>query len=262
MILEEQPDGVFLGGDLLPRPEFKQSDVVDFLNDFIREKFKKIKDVTEEETKIFVIMGNDDPKIFEKELERLDRDGLLEYVNEETRKFRNLFVTGYSFVPPTPFRLKDWERYDVSRYVGVGAVSPENGTRTVEISDYKEKYGTIEEDLSRLAENSPLEKTIFLFHSPPYDTALDRADLDDKEVDHAPVDVHVGSIAIKRFIEEKQPLLTLHGHVHETVKLTGTWEEKIGDTFSFTGAHEEEELVVVKFNTDRLEDSTRDTIRY
>jgi len=40
-----------------------------------------------------------------------------------------------------------------------------------------------------------------VLHSPPYDTGLDRAALDGRSVDHAPLDVHVGSIAIRRFIE-------------------------------------------------------------
>ncbi len=44
-------------------------------------------------------------------------------------------------------------------------------------------------------------------------------------VDHVPLDVHVGSIAIRRFIEARQPLAALHGHVHESARLTGAWRE-------------------------------------
>ena len=42
-----------------------------------------------------------------------------------------------------------------------------------------------------------------------------------------------GSIAIERFIEDRQPLLTLHGHVHESARLTGSWQEKIGRHIAF-----------------------------
>lgn len=42
---------------------------------------------------------------------------------------------------------------------------------------------------------------------------------------YAPMDVHVGSIALRRFIEARQPLLTLHGHVHESARLTGSWHQ-------------------------------------
>ena len=44
-------------------------------------------------------------------------------------------------------------------------------------------------------------------------------------VDHVPLDVHVGSIAVRRFIEARQPLVTLHGHVHESARLTGAWRD-------------------------------------
>jgi Icc-related predicted phosphoesterase len=67
-------------------------------------------------------------------------------------------------------------------------------------------------------------------------------------VDHAPLDVHVGSIAIRRFIEARQPLVTLHGHVHESARLTGSWQEKIGRTFCFSAAHDGPELAVVFFD--------------
>jgi len=30
-------------------------------------------------------------------------------------------------------------------------------------------------------------------------------------------DMHVGSFAVRQFIEKYQPHLTLHGHIHETV---------------------------------------------
>jgi Icc-related predicted phosphoesterase len=163
-------------------------------------------------------------------------------------------------VPPTPFQLKDWERYDVSRYVDVGAISPEKGKRTVDIPLDEIKYTTMAEDLEELSKKSPLENTIFLFHSPPYNSLLDRADLHGKMVDHAPLDVHAGSIAIQRFIDKKQPFLTLHGHVHESARLTKHWKERFGKTFSFTAAHDGPELALVRFNTHDLKKATRELI--
>ena len=79
-------------------------------------------------------------------------------------------------------------------------------------------------------------------------------------IDHAPVDVHVGSIAIKRFIMKEQPLLTLHGHVHESTRITGNWREKFGETFSFNAAHDGHELSLIRFNTNNLSDATRSLI--
>ena len=87
-----------------------------------------------------------------------------------------------------------------------------------------------------------------LFHSPPYQTSLDRAALDNHIVDHVPLDVHVGSIGIKRFIEEKQPLITLHGHIHESSRLTGQWFEYIGNTLAVNGSCDSPELSLVSFD--------------
>ncbi len=260
MMEKEVPDGVFIGGDILPSGVNRIKDPKEFLDNFLSEELRKLEDSLEDKTKIFIIMGNDDPRIYEKYLKSMDKEGLLHYVHDRTERFDGFYVTGYNFVPPTPFRLKDWERYDVSRYVGVGAVSPEKGTRTVDVSDYKMKYATIKEDLEELSKNSPQEKTLYLFHTPPYETQLDRADLDGKKVDHAPMDVHVGSIAVKRFIEQKEPFITLHGHVHETVDLTGNWKEKIGGTFSFTGVHSGKRLSLVRFDTEEPENAVRTLI--
>jgi Icc-related predicted phosphoesterase len=62
---------------------------------------------------------------------------------------------------------------------------------------------------------------IFNLHVPPYDSGLDTAArLDDefRPVTSAgePVMVPVGSTAVRQLIEEVQPLLSVHGHVHES----------------------------------------------
>ncbi len=77
-------------------------------------------------------------------------------------------------------------------------------------------------------------------------------------MDHAPVDVHVGSIAVRRFIEARQPLLTLHGHVHESARLTGTWQDRIGRTVCLSAAHDGPELALVRFDLERPGEATRE----
>jgi len=167
-------------------------------------------------------------------------------------------VYGYAYIPPSPYLLKDWERYDVSRYVDPGCVSPEEGRRSIPISDHGKKYTTIQEDLEILVGDDNLERAVFLFHSPPYKTNLDRAALDGKEIDHVPLDVHVGSIAVQRFIQQRQPLVTLHGHVHESARLTGSWRDQLGRTHAFTAAHDGPELALVRFDLENLGAATRE----
>ncbi len=260
VIRGEGPDAVFIGGDILPGFIGSKKKVKDFLDEYLFNPLSEIRDRSNRDIRCFVIMGNDDPREFEQILLEADERGEVDYINQKCKRYENTDICGYSFVPPTPFQLKDWEKYDVSRYTDVGAISPEKGTRTVDVPDNGIRYSTIKEDLDELVGQTISDRTIYLFHSPPYETNLDRADLDGKKVQHVEMDVHVGSIAIQRFIEENQPMMTLHGHVHETVELTGEWKDVIGKTPCFTGVHSGEELALIRFDTDKLEDASREMI--
>jgi Icc-related predicted phosphoesterase len=205
-----------------------------------------------------MILGNDDARIEE---DRIKKHELLwTYVHNRRIAWSDLSIYGYACVPPTPFMLKDWERYDVSRYVDPGCVSPEEGVHSIPADPHDVRYGTIARDLADLAPTEPLDRTIWLFHSPPYRTALDRADLAGRSIDHVPLDVHVGSIAIRRFIEERAPAITLHGHIHESARLTGRWLDRIGSTVMLSAAHDGPELALVSFDRDRPGQATRELL--
>jgi Icc-related predicted phosphoesterase len=120
------------------------------------------------------------------------------------------------------------------------------------------RYSTIQQDLDALAGDRDLEAAVILCHSPPYETNLDRAANDGKMVDHVPLDLHVGSIALRRFIEQRQPLVTLHGHIHESARLTGSWRDRIGRTHLFGAAHDGEDLALVRFDLEDPHKATRE----
>jgi hypothetical protein len=202
-------------------------------------------------------MGNDDARAVEPAVRDLEHQGMLEYIHGRKETLGRFVVFGYACVPPTPFLLKDWERYDISRYIDPGDISPEEGYCSVAVSERERKRATIQHDLDLLVGSGPLENAVFLFHAPPYRTNLDRADLDGRLIDGVPMDVHVGSIAVRRFIETRQPYLTLHGHIHESAKLTGSWNDSIGRTCMFSAAHHGPELAVVSFELERLESAVR-----
>lgn len=253
-VIIHKPEMVFLGGDLLPHGFGIKSGFDDFFNDFLLPLFRNLKQMLGEAyPEVFLILGNDDPRVNEEDFIGAQEEGLWHYTHEKVLYHGEFTIIGYAYVPPTPFRLKDWERYDVSRYVDPGCLHPTEGFFSVEpVADIE--YQTIREDLTRISEGAGLSKAIMLFHSPPYQTLLDRAALDGKMIDHVPLDLHVGSIAIKRFIEERQPLITLHGHIHESSRLTGHWYEYIGNTLSVNGAWDGPELSLVSF--DPLEPGT------
>jgi Icc-related predicted phosphoesterase len=73
-------------------------------------------------------------------------------------------------------------------------------------------------------------RSVFMIHVPPHDSGLDTAPILDQnlrptvsagDVLRGPV----GSTAVRRIIEEYQPLLSVHGHIHES-----GGERRIGDT--------------------------------
>lgn len=257
----ERPDAVFLGGDLLPRFLGGQSNYPDFVHDFMQPSFDRVHAALGPEyPKIYLILGNDDPRCEEKSFESASVRHLWHYIHQRKTVLSGFEIYGYACVPPTPFLLKDWERYDVSRYVPPGSLSPEEGRRSMPAEESRIRWGTIKADLDSLAGNDPVERAIFLLHTPPYDTALDRAALDGRMYEQVQLDVHIGSIAVRRFIEERQPLLTLHGHVHESTRLTGEWKIRIGKTICINGAHDGPELSLVRFDLESPWDATRELI--
>ncbi|MBU7014489.1 MAG: metallophosphoesterase [Theionarchaea archaeon] len=86
--------------------------------------------------------------------------------------------------------------------------------------EYKEKE--MKKRIDQLAKklNDP-SKSIFNFHCPPYNTHLDLAPKLDKTlrpvVTAGTVEmIHVGSTAIREAEEQYQPMMGLHGHIHES----------------------------------------------
>ena len=256
----ERPAAVLLGGDLVPLAgtSSDRSFSPDFIPAVLVPGFTRLRDqLADAYPQVCLILGNDDPQAEEPGLVQGETHRLWRYIHNRSVIHEGYTIYGYACVPPTPFMLKDWERYDVSRYVDPGCVSPEEGWRTIPLPPDVVRYTTIQSEIDRLTQHADLENSIFLFHSPPHQTNLDRAALDGKTVDGVPLDVHVGSIAIRRFIQARKPLITLHGHVHESPRLTGTWRDRIGRTHLFSAAHDGEELSLVRFDPARPEAATR-----
>jgi len=87
-------------------------------------------------------------------------------------------------------------------------------------------------------------KFILLSHAPPRDTHLDKTRFG----------LHVGSVSVRKFIEEKRPLIVFCGHIHEA-----KGKDKIGDTIlvnpgpashgDYVSASLDEENVLVEFRS-------------
>ncbi|MCF7919815.1 MAG: metallophosphoesterase [Candidatus Cloacimonetes bacterium] len=260
LIREERPEAVFIAGDLTGGYyRILMGEILeDFILIYLRDNLLRLRqELQADYPAIFVILGNDDPRLLEEAMQQLEQEDLWHYMHNRRLKWSGFQISGYSFVPPTPFQMKDWEKYDVSRYVDVGAIAPDAGFRTIDADPLELEWGTIQRDLELIYDDFDLSSDICLFHSPPYKTLLDRAALDGKMIDYAPLDVHVGSIAIKNFITRKQPLLTIHGHVHESTRLTRSWQDKISAATMFNASHDSKELAVIRFDPGELKAAKR-----
>ncbi|MBN2042580.1 MAG: metallophosphoesterase [Candidatus Aenigmarchaeota archaeon] len=154
----------------------------------------KLSELKEYGTEVFVQMGNDDFGVNMDILHEAEKAGKLKVTHMKRHSLGSFSIVGYSCVNPYPFIFKEWER----------------------------KESEIKKDLEELKKGTDPRNTIFVFHAPPHNTKLDV--MYTKE--------NMGSKSIREFIEKEQPLLTLHGHIHESPEITGTIHDRIGDTLA------------------------------
>ncbi|MFW5990960.1 MAG: metallophosphoesterase family protein [Candidatus Nanoarchaeia archaeon] len=211
-------DVLVFGGDLCPKNLDMQKQR-EFLENYLIPRLNELKQ-KKQELKIFLMLGNDD---FAYNYEVLkEHEKAYQVLDKTTELGHGFYIRGYPFVPITPFRLKDWEKWDmnekrIDKSMQLQGIKTWNGRYEGKVFTDADN-DSIENDMSGLFE-SP-QNTIYVFHAPPFKTKLDI--VYSKE--------HVGSRALRNAIEKYQPLLTLHGHIHETVDMSGEYLDRIGDT--------------------------------
>lgn len=265
IIKKEKPDFVFLGGDLLPHKGVQtgqtQSGEIDFVRDFMIRKFSKLQDTLDcAYPEIFLIPGNDDHKILFDAVAEGEKTDLWRNLHNRCIVIGKYRFYGYACVPPTPFMIKDWDRFDISKEIEHGCIAPADGYHSQQ-PDHDPENDTIQNDLQSLVNDDTLEFGVFLFHSPPYKTMLDQAYIHNPVPDQQPTTLNVGSKAVRMFIDEKQPYITMHGHIHESPGITGNWKHSLGRTWSFSAAHDGPELAVLKFELNDPLSATRRLIK-
>ena len=161
----------------------------------------------------FVIAGNDDPWYVD---ELLESSSGIVFCDERVVRVGQHEMISLSYANPTP--------WDSPRELDEDALY----ARLRALADQLEHP----------------ETSIFNLHVPPYDTGLDRAaklkpDLTPVYAGGRPVPIPVGSTAVRQLIDEVQPLLGLHGHIHES-----RGEIRLGRTLAVNSGSE--------YNTGRL----------
>ena len=212
------------GGDMLTLDGDLHGSQRDFIEGFLSPYFSGY-----EKAGIYHLgfLGNDDLKIHDDVFAETCRK-YKHIVNLAQRRFElnALEFIGMNWVADYPFRLKDRCRRDGPGYVfqeqfGTGLLSTPEGFR--ELDDWPAYAATlpaIEDELAALPWPAAAGRTIYVIHTPPFGLGLDVISSGEK----------VGSQAVSRFIGETRPLLTLHGHIHESPAISGIWKAKIGET--------------------------------
>jgi Icc-related predicted phosphoesterase len=200
-LFDLKADAVVLGGDLLPYPLKSGGDLLaaqrKFVTDYLAAKVAS--------RPCYWIPGNDDWETVLAPLEGTPIHGRVAPFLD------GLSIAGYGCVPVTPFGMKDFDRFDVDGWEPRDDPkrclwSAPAGVKDVPLDAVRQR-GTIAADLEKLAALSDPARTVYVVHSPPFATTLDRL-----QGGITPI----GSRALRMFIDRRQPPLTLHGHVHES----------------------------------------------
>lgn len=247
--ISHEVDMVINGGDMLPtRPNFFVQD--QFIEEFLKSYFEKY-----QQSEIFHLFqpANDDLRIHDKLLENLSKKSQYnEFIAQKKVKIKDYEFIGFNWVTDLPFGLKDRARMDTSdfefpRQIGKPLISTGDGIK--EIDDwflYAKDLPTIEEELDELIKPKDMEKAVYVMHMPPADVSLDVCSDASR----------VGSVAIYDFIKQNQPLITLHGHIHESPLMSNKWMNKIGKTVCIQPGQSnyyEKHLYFVIFNPEAME---------
>jgi hypothetical protein len=156
-----------------------------------------------------------------------------------------LSLLGYPSTPPTPHWVKDFERLDLP-----GDPLPEfeglvwdPARQRVRAADLQRHFGDRPTIAHELAQAAPVaDPWILVAHAPPHNTRLDRL---------SKVPYPIGSRAVRQFVEQRQPMVALHGHVHESPEVTGRFADRVGQTLCINPGQGHQRLHAVVFDMER-----------
>ncbi|MCK6456804.1 MAG: metallophosphoesterase [Phycisphaerae bacterium] len=224
-----RPALVILGGDLFPDdPSEKPDEMGKHQPLFVLEHFRTwLTGVLKASPAIQVlaIFGNHDWMSTAAAMEELARQQprLILLQHQHAVGFGGVAFVGYSRTPPTPWYVKDFERLDMPHdpppFMG-GARWDARYNRASQAPAKKlyAAYPSIAEELEKMIQPQP--PWVFVAHAPPHDTALDRSYRRES----------LGSRGVRAAIEKRQPMLSLHGHIHESPEVTGQYRQTLGQT--------------------------------
>jgi Icc-related predicted phosphoesterase len=270
--VENGAQAAIVGGDLLPHA-IKLSSAVHIQREFIEQQLRPLLEQFHTEhpdVAAYLLAGNDDWAAAIAALDALEADGLAHPLHERVYRLgvnagaravgyaeeaagQALWLAGYACVPLTPFSIKDYERRDdgaLPPFSFQMAYTSRGGT--IERLDMQTltAWPSIADDLAELAMGSDPARTIYVCHTPPADTPLDQM----------PRGRHVGSRALRAFIEQHAPPLTLHGHIHEAPQQSGHYAVQLGTTWCVNPGHDPPRFAAVVLDTEDIGGTNEHTV--
>lgn len=254
-VRDENPHLVLIAGDLLPKYEGILAQV-----SFVPRLKEHAAAIRSLGAKLILILGNDDNQLVIPEMEAGDREGRWHYIPDRARVVAGYEFCGCPWIRDYPFAYKYWVAPDgperIYRHpVQLGppaVINNDNDIETIaDLEAYLESKLSVEESLEKMAgQIKNLDRSIWLIHDPPNALDLDLCATGDR----------VGNPAVYRFLLEKQPLLAIHGHIHEAPTYNGgIWAGKLGKTCCIQAGQKEAELCYAAFN---LEDGVVKNLRH
>lgn len=223
----EQPDVLCVSGDLAPKHEGIPAQ----LNSFpvhLRKYASKIKENCGAE--IVFISGNDDNEHLVKDFKQGHKDKLWKFIDDKVLTIKGYQFLGMPWVPDHPFGYKYWCKKEYNDNLRINELqlckplilNKDNEYEEIEnYANFLSERNSIFECLDELSlKVKDWRKTICLIHCPPTGCGLD----------HCASGDFAGSDAVTGWIGLHQPLITLHGHIHESPEYSGRWKANIVDS--------------------------------
>ena len=256
LLCAETPDLLILGGDLLPDGERDDplGTQVAYLQHVLMPRITAWR-AAAPPLAVACVLGNHESACAWDALQEHHDAGRIVLLNHRRLwQHAGLALLGYSSTLATPHWAKDFERLDlpgdpIPSFEGVAWDAGRRCVRAVDLAEYFGGRATIAEELAQ-APAMP-DPWVFVAHTPPYDSALDRL---------SNIRDPIGSRAVRRFIEERRPLVALHGHSHESPILTGRYAEQVGATLCINPGQGHTRLQAVLFDAERPTETLRHTV--
>ncbi len=227
LAIEKGISTIVNGGDMLPKNCDRHKEQVAFINGFLKDYFDELK---KNKITYLCMLGNDDLLALDDLFEKVCG----EYNNVHNISGKKICIDNYEFIGMNyildhPFGCKDrviteTEYVPQRQLSSVAGISNKYG--------YDKIYNWLEyantelpymcNVLSELPQVSDSKKTVYIMHMPPANLRLGQLLYQDLDI---------GSVDIYKFLKDKQPLLSLHGHIHESPDTEkGKWINNIFKT--------------------------------